>query len=202
MIVRDSNEEKLTARHVETSNWESGWLLLKSDGMGISLGSIRTPRPRCNIGTTLRRSTASQERAQSRIRSRTRSVSCDRLSFTRSISMMLTCCVPRPNWYWPASLYVRWEAARCMMNPATSCRPRKFNPRRHREYSTSPAPPVGRHSRRLTLTPRAQPQTKSRRPVEFRWTSRGWLSGGLRFVRHCDTRSSRQSALIFSALSN
>ncbi|PZV36709.1 hypothetical protein B5V02_20290 [Mesorhizobium kowhaii] len=36
MIVRDFNEEKLTARRIETSNWESVRLLLKNDGMGFS----------------------------------------------------------------------------------------------------------------------------------------------------------------------
>ncbi|WP_352785611.1 ectoine synthase [Mesorhizobium sp. M0244] len=43
MIVRDFNEEKLTAGRVQTTSWESGRMLLKNDGMGISLGSIRTP---------------------------------------------------------------------------------------------------------------------------------------------------------------
>lgn len=33
MIVRDFNEEKLTARRVQTTSWESGRLLLKNDGM-------------------------------------------------------------------------------------------------------------------------------------------------------------------------
>lgn len=36
MIVKDFNEEKLTARRVETSSWESVRLLLKNDGMGFS----------------------------------------------------------------------------------------------------------------------------------------------------------------------
>ncbi|KUM28693.1 L-ectoine synthase [Mesorhizobium loti] len=36
MIVRDFNEAKFTARRVETANWESVRLLLKSDGMGFS----------------------------------------------------------------------------------------------------------------------------------------------------------------------
>ncbi|MUT27204.1 MULTISPECIES: ectoine synthase [Mesorhizobium] len=36
MIVRDLEEEKLTARRVESLGWESVRLLLKSDGMGFS----------------------------------------------------------------------------------------------------------------------------------------------------------------------
>ncbi|WP_280806724.1 ectoine synthase [Mesorhizobium sp. LNJC394B00] len=36
MIVKDFNEEKLTARRVETTSWESVRLLLKNDGMGFS----------------------------------------------------------------------------------------------------------------------------------------------------------------------
>jgi L-ectoine synthase len=41
MIVRDLNEERLTARRVETSSWESVRLLLKSDGMGFSFHITR-----------------------------------------------------------------------------------------------------------------------------------------------------------------
>ncbi|MER9777017.1 ectoine synthase [Mesorhizobium sp. M0011] len=44
MIVRDLNEEKLTARRVETSSWESIRLLLKNDGMGFSF-HITTIQP-------------------------------------------------------------------------------------------------------------------------------------------------------------
>ncbi|RWD00880.1 MAG: ectoine synthase [Mesorhizobium sp.] len=36
MIVRDLNEEKLTARRVQTASWESVRLLLQNDGMGFS----------------------------------------------------------------------------------------------------------------------------------------------------------------------
>ncbi|MER8672061.1 ectoine synthase [Mesorhizobium sp. M1156] len=41
MIVRDLNKEKLTARRVETSSWESVRLLLRSDGMGFSFHITR-----------------------------------------------------------------------------------------------------------------------------------------------------------------
>ncbi|WOS66941.1 MULTISPECIES: ectoine synthase [Sinorhizobium] len=44
MIVRDLNEEKLTARRVETSSWESVRLLLNNDGMGFSF-HITTIQP-------------------------------------------------------------------------------------------------------------------------------------------------------------
>lgn len=47
MIVRD--EEKLTARRLQTTSWDSGRLLLKNEGMGISLESIRTPGSRCAL---------------------------------------------------------------------------------------------------------------------------------------------------------
>ncbi|RJT21448.1 ectoine synthase [Mesorhizobium waimense] len=44
MIVRDFNEEKLTARRVQTPSWESVRLLLKNDGMGFSF-HITTIQP-------------------------------------------------------------------------------------------------------------------------------------------------------------
>ncbi|RWK66558.1 ectoine synthase [Mesorhizobium sp.] len=48
MIVKDLNEEKLTARRVETSSWESVRFLLKSDGMGFSFHFTRV-HPRADL---------------------------------------------------------------------------------------------------------------------------------------------------------
>lgn len=101
MIVKDFNEEKLTARRVETSSWESVRLLLKNDGMGFSfhITTIHSgARLKMHYRNHLEAVTASLERVLSRTSRRMRSMSCDRASFTRSINMMLTCCVPRPNW--------------------------------------------------------------------------------------------------------
>ncbi|MES0026587.1 MULTISPECIES: ectoine synthase [unclassified Mesorhizobium] len=41
MIVRDFNEEKMTARRIQTKAWESVRLLLKNDGMGFSFHITR-----------------------------------------------------------------------------------------------------------------------------------------------------------------
>lgn len=77
-------------------------LLLKNDGMGFSF-HITTIHPGARLKMHYRNHLEAvyctpQERIPSRICRRMRSMSFDRASFTRSISMMLTCSMPRPNW--------------------------------------------------------------------------------------------------------
>ncbi|MER9056941.1 ectoine synthase [Mesorhizobium sp. M0910] len=48
IFVKDLNEEKLRARRVETSSWESVRFLLKSDGMGFSFHFTRI-HPRADL---------------------------------------------------------------------------------------------------------------------------------------------------------